>query len=90
MPDPPPIAVGSRCCWRLGDYIALRCALRGEAWLTDRESIGRVRAVGDYLACFRPGVHSDVFRLDDPRPELVEHWQLVRDGVKRRARRATG
>jgi predicted ATP-grasp superfamily ATP-dependent carboligase len=88
VPDPPPIAIGSRCCWRVGDYVALRCALRGEEWLTDRQNVGRLRAMSDYVACFRPGVHSDVFRLDDPLPEFVEHWQLARDAIRRRTRRA--
>ncbi len=82
-PDPAPIAVGSRCCWRVGEYLALRCAFRGEAWLTDRESIGRLRAIADYLETFRPGVHSDLFRFDDPLPELLEHWQVARDGLRR-------
>ncbi len=87
VPDPPPIAVGSRCCWRVGDYHALRCALRGEAWLTDRESVGRLRAVADYLETFRPGVHSDLFRFDDPLPELLEHWQVARAGLRRMVRK---
>ena len=76
-PDPPPIAVGSRTCWRYGDLVGLLSVLHGEAWRTDREQVGRLRAVIDYASAFRPGVHADVFRLDDPLPELVEHWEWL-------------
>ena len=90
-PDAPPIALGTRHCWRAWDLIALACVLRREAWLTDRDAVHRGRAVLDYLSSFRPGVHADVFRLDDPLPELVEHWQWLRPTGARvlsRARRA--
>ena len=88
VPRPDPIEVGSRCCWRFGDLAGLAAVFAGNAWLTDREHVGRMRAVGDYLRAFRPGVCSDVFRFDDPLPELVEHWDWIEPALSRNVGRA--
>ena len=78
LPTPPAPAIGRRACWRFADLIGILAVARGEAWQTDREGITLGRAVMDYLAAFRPGVTSDVFRLDDPLPELIEHFRWLR------------
>lgn len=87
IPSPPPIALGSRGCWRVGDMIGLANVLAGAAWVTDREDVGKLRAVREYLASFRPGIHADVFRIDDPVPEIVEHWRWLRPAIGRALRR---
>jgi len=87
-PRPGPIEVGSRCCWRFGDLAGLAAVFAGNAWLTDREHVGRMRAVGDYLSAFRPRIGSDVFRFDDPLPELVEHWDWILPALSRTVGRA--
>ena len=83
LPVPPPLALGSRACWHFGDLRLLGKRLRGiEPPVPPRPS--PLRAIADYITGFSPGVHSDVFALDDPLPELVEHWQGVRLAVSRR------
>lgn len=86
-PDPPPIAIGSATCWRGGDVRRLGHILGGRDWLADYPGISKSRAVLDYLSGFRPGVHSDLFRLDDPLPELSEHIDLLRSSLSRVRRR---
>ena len=85
LPQLPPLAVGSKTCWRFGDLRLLGKRLRGvEPPLPPRP--GKLRAIVDYLTAFRPGVHSDVFAADDPLPELVEHWTGLRLALARRLR----
>ena len=82
LPAPPPLAVGSRACWHFGDLRLLFERLLGiEPPFPPRPS--PFRAIADYITGFKPGVHSDVFALDDPLPELVEHWDGVRLAVRR-------
>jgi predicted ATP-grasp superfamily ATP-dependent carboligase len=78
VPSARPIVMGSRGCWRAWDMVGVACVLQGNAWLTDRDHVSGTSAIRDYLLSFRPGIHADVFRLDDPMPELVEHWRLLR------------
>ena len=77
QPPPPSLGIGRRSLWHYGDLAALF-----RFFLDEEESTGsgrsRMRAVTDYLTGFKPGIHADVFRLDDPLPELIEHWQSGR------------
>jgi predicted ATP-grasp superfamily ATP-dependent carboligase len=83
VPQPPPPVLGSKTCWRWGSLRLLNKRLRGvEPPMPPRPT--KLQAVADYLAGFRPGVHSDVFRLDDPLPELVEHLSGLRQSIGRR------
>jgi predicted ATP-grasp superfamily ATP-dependent carboligase len=83
-PVPGPLQVGSLTCWHLGDLQALIEYLAGGP-SPGSSPPGRLHAVLDYISGFRPGVHSDTFRLTDPVPALVEHARLVRRGVSRLA-----
>jgi predicted ATP-grasp superfamily ATP-dependent carboligase len=83
VPQPPPPVLGSKTCWRFGDLRLLAKRLRGVEPPTPPRPT-KLRAISDYLTAFRPGVHSDVFRLDDPLPELVEHWSGLRLAIGRR------
>jgi predicted ATP-grasp superfamily ATP-dependent carboligase len=86
VPSPPPLEIGSRSCWHYGDLRLLAKRLQGrEPPLAPRPS--KFRAVVDYVTGFQPGIQSDVFRLDDPLPALVEHWSGLRPAVARRIRR---
>jgi predicted ATP-grasp superfamily ATP-dependent carboligase len=80
-PPSPSFRLGSRSRWHYGDLEALVGFLAGN---DEPTGAGRswVRAVVDYLSGFRPGVHPDVFRLDDPLPELIEHWRGIQKGVR--------
>jgi predicted ATP-grasp superfamily ATP-dependent carboligase len=83
LPEPPPVAVGSRTCWHFGDLRLLGRRLRGiEPPVPPRP--GKLRAIADYVTGFRPGVHADVFALDDPLPEVVEHLAGIRRAIRRR------
>ena len=91
-PVPPPSghAVGKRARWHFGDLQALVWFLRGgeqPGW-TDR---GRSRggALYDYLTGFSPRIHPDVFRLDDPLPELAEHARGARAAAVHVLRKVT-
>ena len=93
-PVPPSLGVGRISRWHAGDLAALVSFLAGEQ---DPSWSGRTRsrALVEYLSGFRPGIHPDVFRFDDPVPEFVEHWQggrvalaQLRHRWMRRARRA--
>lgn len=76
LPEPPPPSrwAGRRSRWHYGELEALLRYLGGErqqSWV----GRSRARAVADYLGGFRPGIDADVFRRDDPLPELAEHWR---------------
>lgn len=81
-PHPPPSSfrLGSRSRWHYGDLEALVGFLAGRDEPTGAGR-SRPRAVVDYVCGFRLGIHSDVFRLDDPLPELVEHLRGARKGI---------
>ena len=86
VPSPPPPVVGSRTCWHFADLLLLARRLRGtEPPVPPGPSA--IRSVADYLTGFTPGVHSDVFALDDPVPELVEHVDGLRAVLGRRLAR---
>jgi predicted ATP-grasp superfamily ATP-dependent carboligase len=82
IPTPPPAEIGSRACWHYGDLRLLGRRLRNLE--PPPPPPDKLHAVADYLSAFRLGVHSDVFRLDDPLPELVEHWSGVKAAIARR------
>jgi len=87
LPTPPPLEVRSRNCWHYGDLRLLWRRIRGiEPPRGPRVWIGR--AIADYLSGFRPGVHSDVFRFDDPLPALVEHFGGLASAVGHRLERS--
>ena len=79
-PRPPGRGVGKRARWHFGDLQALVRFLEGHE---QPGFDGRTRkgAIADYLAGFSPGVHPDVFRWDDPVPELAEHARGARVGA---------
>jgi hypothetical protein len=85
-PQPPSLGTGRKSRWHYGELAALLSYLAG-----DDEPSGagrsRVRAVADYVSGFRPGVDADVFRLDDPLPEVYEHWRAARIAASRLRRR---
>ena len=89
VPDPPPAAhgTGRRSCWRYGDLVATLRRLSG-GYEQSTEGRARMRTVTDYVKGFDPRIAADVFRLDDPLPELVEHWQGVRLVLSRLRQRA--
>lgn len=74
VPEPPPPThgVGRKSRWHYGDLEGLVRYLGGNDE-PRRPGQGRLGAIVEYLAGFRPGVRADVFRWDDPFPELVEH-----------------
>jgi predicted ATP-grasp superfamily ATP-dependent carboligase len=76
---------GARSRWHYGELTALLAFLSGRDVQTGAGP-GKMKAVLDYLRGFSPRVHPDVFRLDDPAPELLEHWH----GLKRALRLALG
>ncbi len=78
-------AIGRASCWRFGDLMALLTVLKDRQAFQASTRVP-VLAVLDYIAAFRPGVHADVFRWDDPAPELYEHWRWL----QRMARRLRG
>jgi len=75
VPQPPRASrgVGLRSCWHYGDLVAVLRFLRGEYEPTGAGR-SKIRALTDYISGFSPAVASDVFRLTDPLPEIVEHW----------------
>lgn len=86
QPPPPSLGVGRKSRWHYGDLEGLFEYLSGSAE-PSRVGRSRAQAVFDYLAGFRRGIDADVFRLDDPLPELVEHWRGGRLALRRARRR---
>ena len=76
-PAPGRIRLGSRTCWHCGDLAALAIYLAGGEVPTTGTRPGRLKAILQYLSGFNPCIHSDVFRLRDPMPTLIDHWQLA-------------
>lgn len=72
------LGVGSRSRWLFGDLAILVSRLAGECDPQSGVAGSRTRAVANYVAGFRPSVDADVFQLDDPLPELIEHWRGAR------------
>ncbi len=83
VPDPPPLRVGSRTCWHLGDLVALADRLRGSDAPTG-VATHPGRAIVDYLRAFGPGVYSDVFRIDDPLPAFFEYLTGIPEAMRSR------
>ncbi len=81
LPQPPPIRVGTRSCWRRGDLVALGNYLAGGEAPGNGPEPGRFSATLQYLASFSPAVHSDLYSWDDPMPEFRDHWQLLKRGA---------
>ncbi|HXG75986.1 MAG TPA: hypothetical protein VNJ53_05400 [Gaiellaceae bacterium] len=81
--------IGRRSRWHYGELMWLADVLRGRYDASTIERTTRWRAVVDYFAGFSPRVAADVFRLDDPTPELMEHLRGLR-GVVANAVRGVG
>lgn len=79
--------VGSRSRWLFGDLAVLLSRLAGTRDTQSGVASGRIRAVLDYLAGFSPSVDADAFELNDPFPELVEHWHGARLALSARRNR---
>ena len=77
-PAPGPIRLGSRTCWHRGDLAALAIYLGGGEVPATGTTPGKLQAILQYLGGFSPSIHSDVFRLSDPVPAFIDHWQLLR------------
>lgn len=77
-PVPGPIRLGSRTCWHRGDLAALAIYLGGGEVPATGTRPGKLKAILQYLSGFSPRIHSDVFRLSDPMPALIDHWHLLR------------
>lgn len=73
---------GVKLRWFWGDVDHLWARLRysKEELNLPPEAPGRLRAMGDFLRGFGPGVRDEVFRWDDPWPAIHEarHWLLGR------------
>lgn len=84
LPEQPPAwRIGVRERWLRGDTRALFAHLAGvtvnEAAPAARAALpGRLRAIRNYLADFRPGVRYDEFKWYDPLPGLMEIAQWFR------------
>ncbi len=88
VPRPPAQskAVGKRSRWHGGDLQRLVAVLAGEdepPWI----GVSRGRAVVDYFTGFGFNVHADVFRLNDPVPEVVEHAKVGASAITQLRRR---
>lgn len=80
-PIPGPIHIGSRTCWHRGDLTALMIYLGGGEVPATGTQPTKIRAVLQYLSGFNPIIHSDVFRLSDPVPEVIDHWNLAKQTI---------
>ena len=86
QPNPGPIRIGSRTCWHRGDLVALANYLAGGESPGSGQDPGKLQAIAQYLAGFSPSIHADAFAWDDPLPEFVDHWQVLRHGIAALAR----
>jgi predicted ATP-grasp superfamily ATP-dependent carboligase len=88
-PAPPAsLGIGRKSRWAYGDLEALLTFLAGNDEVAGAGR-SRLQAVADYASGFGSGIDSDVFRLDDPLPQLVEHWQaawMIGSRVQRKLR----
>jgi len=92
-PRPPPLHVGSRTCWHMGDWLSLVEYLRGGESPTPGSRPSRARAVADWVSGFAPGIRSDTFRWTDPGPgvgELTDYARRLGAGLFRRAQATAG
>ena len=75
MPEPELITPGSLTCWHTGDFLALLKFIAGKGEVpTPGTNPGKLRALMQFLSGFQPGIHSDVFRWNDPVPAIIEPW----------------
>jgi len=76
-PMPGEIKIGSKTCWHHGDLMALIDYFEGGESPTTGTNPGKLRALGQYLSGFSPGIHSDIFQWNDPMPGIMEHLELA-------------
>ncbi|HXM24213.1 MAG TPA: hypothetical protein VN948_23355 [Terriglobales bacterium] len=82
-PEPGPITLGSSTCWHTGDLLALLKFIAGKGEIpTPGTTPGKLRAAWQFLSGFRPGIHSDVFRWNDPLPSILEPWPYCKRVVR--------
>lgn len=82
-PRPKPIRVGDRTCWHAGDLRALVTYLKGgEAPETGTEP-GKLKAMLDFVSGFRPDIHPETFRFQDPIPAAHEYARYFSSLLRR-------
>lgn len=86
-PTTGPIQVGSQTCYRPGDLRALIGYMAGGHSPTFYSEPGKWRSLGQYLASFRPGIHSDVCDWRDPLPGIMDFGRVLGDLGQRALRR---
>ena len=82
-PDIGPIEVGCRTVYRKGDLEQLLVYLAGGQSPTFYTDPGRMRAIKEYLADFRPSVYPDVWSWRDPGPALYDYWRFFAGQIRR-------
>ena len=81
-PSVQPIRIGSMTCHHGGDLKVLLQYLHGGRSPTFYTDPGRLWALKQYLASFRPSIHADVFNWRDPLPGLYEHGLVLKQYVR--------
>lgn len=72
-PEPGNLNLGSLTCWHTGDLLALLKYIFGEGETpTPGIAPGKLRSILQFMSDFRPGIHWDLFRWNDPFPAMIE------------------
>lgn len=71
--------IGVRLRWTLGDFdsLLLRLFKQRERMHMPASERGRWRAISEFLRAFGGDTRSEILRVDDPKPGLLELWQWI-------------